>query len=294
MSKTTFLMIPFLVLVIFCSIVGMASACSSYAIYAKETVYGMNFDFGYLKDLIFTAEKAADGKKYFMMYFQLNNDFTAAVVGMNEAGVFGTLQNVEAVSFKGNDPRPTMIIATAMERSVFYGTDLTYSEDLFKNYRLVNPPNFTLHSLMADKNGKAAVVEMGEKGNAITKINGKFIVMTNFRVEEFAGQSYKNVRGGGADRYKILYEGIQKNFDTLTFDKYFSLLDSCSQYSTQASVVCFPQKQEVYFALNRDYSHIWKISIKDCTLETFRGFKSSKKVKFTDQGITATELSTWQ
>lgn len=293
-AKSTLITVPVLVLLLIFGIVGMASACSSYAIYGKETVYGMNFDFFSLKDLIFTLEKKGDGKKFAMVYFQLENDFKAPVVGMNEAGVFATLQNVEAVEYSGNDTRSTMTIAGAMEQAIYYGSDFTYPEAIFKGYRLINPPNFTLHSLMADKNGKAAVVEMGEKGNAITRINGKFIVMTNFPVVDFAGQSYKNVRGGGADRYKVLYEGIQKNFNSLTFDKYFTLLDSCSQFITKTSVVCFPQKQEVYFALNRDYTHIWKISIKDGTLETFRGFKTSKKIKLSDNGITASELSKWQ
>ena len=94
----------------------------------------------------------------------------------------------------------------------------------FNNRKVTEIEGFTqhgIHSLYADKNGDAMIVEASDKGSEITKIKDRFIVMTNFPVYKFSDKNYKEVKGDGADRYKTAYEYILENKDVFNRDHAF-------------------------------------------------------------------------
>ena len=122
--------------------------------------------------------------------------------------------------------------------------------------------SLTLHDLIADKYRDAMVVEAGDEENVITRIEGDFIVMTNFPNGEFAGKGYQDVEGVGAKRYKAAYEHI---------------LDTKAAF-------------DVDLALERDFDRVWKVSMDDQTIEGCRGVRRGKKMPLGSSGVEASEL----
>jgi hypothetical protein len=151
-----------------------------------------------------------------------------------------------------------------------------------------------LHDFFADVHGDAMVVEAGDGENVITRIEGDFLVMTNFPNGEFAGDSYKNVRGAGADRYRIAYETIADHIATFDVDRGLETLQnavSSGEYATQTSMVFAPERGEVYIALKQDFDRIWRVSILDGTIETYAGFDNSRKMNLNQVGVSASSLA---
>ena len=283
-------------LVIFVTLVyslpGMA--CSSYVIYTpKEVVYGMNFDSSIDCDTLYMIGKLPSGKKYFLQCFQGSATEYYPQVGMNEDGLYGELHSVEAVAYTGKDKKPTLSIALALEEVLKGKKTLAETEAYLNSYRLVNPTGWGLHTLYADKSGHAGIFEITATGNVEIKNDKNFMIMTNFYLSNNIGETYKTMHGYGADRYRKLYETVQKNLNKLTIDTCFSMLQEVANGSTRSTTIFFPLKQEIYL-MSDDISRIWKISLKDETIETYRGFRVRKKVKLTSEGIKGEELSKWK
>lgn len=62
------------------------------------------------------------------------------------------------------------------------------------------------------------------------------------------------------------------------------------EFSTQASLVFAPERGEIYFALKRDFSKVWKVSLADETIETYSGFGRARRMNLDSAGVTASEL----
>ena len=265
-------------------------ACTSFAVYADETLYGMNFDYPDV-ELRFTVRPSGD-RKVFQMEFAQGNDFSMTV-GMNSAGLFSSCQmlfpEAPATTSTGpNDLYPWQVYEEALLNMESVSEVTEYISD-----KRVVHWSVTLHDLFADAYGDAMVVEAGSAENAITRIEDDFLVMTNFPNGDFAGQSYTEVEGVGADRYKIAYENISDNLDRFDVDLGLETLEKAAlegEFSTQASMVFDPEKGQVYIALRRDFSRIWKVSIADGTIETFSGFGRSRTMPLDASGVLASEL----
>jgi hypothetical protein len=265
-------------------------ACTSFAVYADDTFYGMNFDYPDT-EIRFTITSSGD-LKVFQMEFLQGNDFSVTV-GMNSAGLFSSCQMLypeapAARSAGADDLYPWQIY----EEALFNFESVKEVTEFISDKRVVHW-SVTLHDLFADVHGDAMVVEAGGKENVITKIEDDFIVMTNFPNGDFAGQSYEDVEGVGADRYKIAYENILDHLTTFEVDRGLETLEKAAltgEFSTQASMVFDPEKGQVYIALKRDFSKIWKVSIADDTIETFSGFGQTRKVTLDASGVLASDL----
>jgi hypothetical protein len=127
----------------------------------------------------------------------------------------------------------------------------------------------------------------------ITRIEDDFIVMTNFPNADFADASHAEVEGVGADRYKLAYEHILDNLETFDVETGLEVLEravSTADYATLSSMVFDPERSEVYIALDRDFTRIWKVSIGDEIIETYAGFDRFESMRLDASGVLASDL----
>ena len=264
-------------------------ACTSFAVYSNETLYGMNFDYPDT-EIRFTINPSG-GLKVFQMEFEQNG--WSPTIGMNSAGLFSSCQMLfpevpAAASPSADELYPWQVYGEAL-----FNFDSVADVAKFIEDKKVVHYSVTLHDLFADTQGDAMIVEVGEKENAITRIEHDFIVMTNFPNKDFAGQSYETVEGVGAERYKIAYENISNHMATFDVARGLDTLEKAvmsGECSTQVSMVFVPERNEVYIALKRDFSEIWKVSIVDGTIETFSGFSKARKMELGPAGVLASDL----
>lgn len=268
------------------------NACSGYVVYSNETLYGMNYDDYAGPEMKFTILKEGN-TKFFLLYFE-QGGIMCTVTGMNNHGCFMSLQMDYPNSAPGKSTKPSMILPNAVLRYLQNGTSLAYIEKLVKENYMINPPGWSLHSLLADITGRAMILEVGAKDNVVIPNQNNFHVMTNFHNRDFLGKDYRAIQAPSADRYKSIYKTILEKMGHFNFDIGFNMLKGAATSDTQASMLYYPKKGEIYLALHHDYTRIWKISLAKETLETYRGFKTAKKITLDEDGITGTELSKWK
>jgi len=162
---------------------------------------------------------------------------------------------------------------------------------LLNERRLIQGVGVTLHSMFADKHGDALVVEAGHEGNHIINKKDKFIVMTNFRINDFLNVAFQKVKGVGSERYKAAYNYLLQNSGSFCVDSGIKLLKSVvnknPNWPTRCSFVFDPEQALVYVSLEGDFDKIWRVSIKKSTIETWKGFQTHKSFKIGKDGIPA-------
>lgn len=286
MKKFSFIVV-FLLLSSFCYSV---YACTSFAVYSENTFYGMNFDYNPSVEMKFCIDTVGD-LKVFDMRFDIGN-FFASTVAMNSNGLFCNLQELyPEVPPEDAGPGELPITELFAESANTRGScnDVI---DVMNDHRIVMG-TISLHSLYADSYGDAMVVEVGQKDNLITRIEGNFIVMTNFPNNEFVTTNYEAVYGAGDHRYKAAYKYLLEHADTFDVDDGFALLESAVNHSmyypTRCSMVFDPEYNEIYIALEGTFDKIWKVSLEKETVETFKGFDTYAVIDIGD-GVLASEL----
>jgi len=95
------------------------------------------------------------------------------------------------------------------------------------------------------------------------------------------------------ESYVLTYNRLLKDVKDINVDKAFAILESSSQEwrggGTQCSMVFDPEYGEVYLALNRDYTKIWKVSLAQSRIETWKGF-TKQTTAYIGEGITSEEI----
>jgi hypothetical protein len=270
---------------------GSLFACTGFAVYSDRIFYGMNFDYDPSRELKFCVNTIGDSKVFFMQ-LEWERDYFVPIVAMNTKGFFGNVQMVfpevpRRVSSGPGDIGITELLDAA--------TTLGSCQDVIDilNGHEVVMGTVSLHSLYADAYGDAMVVEVGPDDTTITRIDGDFIVMTNFPLFQFAGEPFDTVYGAGGDRYKTAYRYLMKNAKTFELEDGFTLLKSVVNYSTNAPTRCSmifdPGSNEVYIALEGNFDKVWGISLENETVETFRGFDEHITMDI-GEGVLASEL----
>jgi hypothetical protein len=98
----------------------------------------------------------------------------------------------------------------------------------------------------------------------------------------------------GADRYKTAGKYISNNIQDFDFNNGIEMLKSTAQseniYKTVCSMLFSPSEKAVYIMLQRNFNKIWKLSINQNTIETFKGFDQELKIMLDSSGILASEL----
>jgi len=161
--------------------------------------------------------------------------------------------------------------------------------DLLHEGRLIQGHGVTLHSLFADKHGDAMVVEAGHEGNKIVNKKDKFLVMTNFPNSDFVNVAVQDIEGAGAERYKAAHKYLLQNADSFCVDSAMKLLEHVvntnTSTPTRCSFVFDPEHAVVYLALEGSFDKIWKVSLENSTIETWKGFQAHKVLELGKAGM---------
>lgn len=271
-----------------------AIACTSFAVYASDTLYAMNFDFP-VTELRFSIRTYGQ-YKYFRMHFDQQGVWRF-VTGMNENGQMSTTQMVspayQANLLPGETP---WIISDCASSYLSFYEDVpmlqTYIDT--SNTRLTQPPVFGLHVLLADKNGNAIVAETGADSNMYTYPDSNFLVMTNFNNHLFWGQHYTQVAGSGAERYKTAYSYISQNITGFSLEDCIQVLNltkqSSGSYPTICSFVFDPDSSFIYIMLNRNFNQIFRASLNEEYIETYSGFTYYSRINIDTTDVLSSQL----
>jgi hypothetical protein len=267
-------------------------ACTSFAVYSGKTLYGMNFDYPPC-EVRFVLEEHKAGLVFIGSFWM--EDHYGRTVGMNDQGLFASCQMVSPARASAEEPKPDeLYIWNAFYEGVQSCSCVSGVAAFIADKLLVQYPSLGLHNLYADAEGSAMVVEPGETGNVITEMDGPFIVMTNFPNGDFQGVGYHEVRGDGAHRYETAYASIEEHFGDFDLDDAFEIVErtvqSTGEYPTLYSLVFDPLAREVYIAIERDFDHIWKVSLDDRSIESFYGFDEQISLSMGSEGILASAL----
>ncbi len=271
----------------------LSCGCTSFAVYSEQTIYGMNFDYTSDVRLVFAVSNGVQGK-----IFQFRPFGFGDMAGMNIKGLFATSHTLIP---EGKPPavRSKNHISTWMFHQMVLSRFERVAQvgQFLETKQVVQSVGTSMHNLVADKVGRAMVVEPGENGNRISIIGKRYIVMSGFPYYQLQGKSYDEAVGDGADRFKIAHQYIRSNVSGFDIDKGMEVLklarNKSDNYQTRCSMIFDPQKGEIYISLEANFDRIWKVSLKGQFIETFRGFASSRRQSIPATGLLASELMEW-
>lgn len=285
--------------------------CTCFATYFDKPIYGMNMDDPErerrFKVTTLKCNKKCSDKGICAKCILKNNNvlrFHCQIKNgnsflenacMNSFGVFSNYQIlVPNNEIKLEKPKSSIPIAKVFYQSQMYSKNIKDILKIIGNKTIYNDFGSGLHNMFADKNGNAIVLEASENGNEISFIKDNYIVMTNFPVYEFHEKHYTKAVGFGDDRYKIAHKEIishKQNFDLM---QGFNVLEKAKNTSEQCPTVCSmifdPIELNVYITLFGIFDKIWKISIINNSIETFKGFNKEYKIKLGSKGILSSQL----
>jgi len=126
---------------------------------------------------------------------------------------------------------------------------------------IVNVPNNSCHSMIADKSGNVWIVEPGRGVIYSPADESPFCLMTNFSLVDY--KTSGKMKGSGADRYKIAKKLLSKA-SHLDVAQAFGILEAAKQskgeWRTAFSMVYAQQENAVYFCYNREFQNIQKFA----------------------------------
>ena len=274
--------------------------CTSFAVYSQNNpIYGMNFD-SYDIDLKLNICSYADSNVFYFSGLMGNKYIDIA--GINNSGLFICTQALEySPNFRPCRNEDNVCVFDVAEQSLRVGNKVSDFLDVLNNrnafYSVKNPffPNMGLHTIIADKYGDTVILEEGTDANVISKIDGKFMVMTNFPNGSFKNQKFDEVYGCGADRYIEAYKDIDYRINNFGVNDAFDILrktsqDMSSRAPTICSIVFEPLKLEAYVSFNVDFDKKWKVSMKEKTICSLNGLNNNNPIIFSSEGLIVEHL----
>ncbi len=284
---------------IFFLLVSISIACTGYAVYADKVWYGMNFDYPPESDIRFSESDLEGCGIFTMSFYNTDGLFWVPVAGMNEHGLFSSLQ-YQCPMIEGTPEQSP----DQLQIHQLFGTAINeYSsmdevECIIDSMELINLYDLTLHALIADPSGNALIAEAGDGENLITRINGDWIVMTNFPNADFINTPPAEIVGVGDERYRRALAYIEENYSSFGLSEAFGTLEAAintdSVWSTKASMVFDPLERTVYIGIDSDFQRIWRVTMDEGIIETWSGFVKNRSASVWENGITVSELRTWE
>ena len=287
------------VLFVFCG-VPLACACTGFAVYGEQVVYGMNFDY-FAVPLKFLIESRGGMSVFHLafLYEKTQNDpmfrdYFAKTCGMNEKGLFCSCQEVE--------PYVTGIESLG-EGEAYIGDQydtlgscsrVAEVRHLIPSKRWVQFTGPSVHNLFADVDGHAMVTETDNREHVITEMDGDFLVMANFSNHAMDRKPLAEVVGAGAERYRRVHAYLAEHKHDFGVSRGFDLLRQtvCDDpgCNTLCSMVCLPREKTIYLTTDPEMEKIWKVSLGRNLMETERGFDRYICHSLGAEGILASEL----
>lgn len=273
-----------------------AFSCSSFAVYADKPFYGMNFDYDKFPMRFNIVDEG--GLKSFHLSFERplgDKSVWAYTGGMNSNGLFGALQEEYPIHKNQSMPGKNRIYLHQLYEGLFKFEKVQSIESICREKKLTQLKAVSIHSLFADAGGQAFVAEAGDNRNYLIKIKDRFIVMTNFPNRSLIGKSYKEAKGKGDYRYIKGYHYLKENSDSFNAEKGMHLLslmkNNDPKYPTCCSMLFVPSEKTIYVSLFTNYDKVFKVSLEDATITTFKGFSKSVEFKIDQNGLAISKLA---
>jgi hypothetical protein len=267
--------------------------CTSFAVYNRMPIYGMNFDFPEV-ELKFAVEQTELGGIFYLSF--LWDGRYRTVAGVNQAGLFAAAQILVA-QFE-IDPQPGEFTITPYElfsHALQTGRKIDDVLKILGNRRLAYTTLRKGHQLYADICGNTCILEPGPKSNRIYPLTGRNTVLTNNLFERQQVRAAANMQRLGLDRYQIAHQWINERGTHFTFQDGLELLYRTQltrgRFTTQCSLVVVPGEAAIYLSLKRDFQHIWKINLAENTLQPMNGDLKAPMRSIAAGGISSRDLS---
>ncbi len=268
-------------------------ACSSFVVYFDEPIYGMNLDIS-SSDVTFMLLEDEDlGATCFVLLFWYKELYYGSNFVMTSKGQFRSSQEQSpkkpGKEISDLDPDEAFLIFFFSNQLLAY--DLEDSLQWLEDKRLVHRHDVCEHLLLADVDGRAAIIEVGDEKNEIIPMVDDFLVMTNFKNSDFRDVPYNQIKATSSDRYQKIYEHILANRDNFDVDTAFEALRKARTPVTKCSMVFVPRENNIYFALNGSFEKLWRLSLLDKTIYTYKGHGEPQEHSVPEEGITGSYLS---
>ncbi|MBM4460676.1 MAG: linear amide C-N hydrolase, partial [Chloroflexi bacterium] len=253
-------------------------ACSLFAALgdAEDRLFGRNFDWRYSPALLlFTDRPAAGGYASISMvdlaYFSFGDqvkDLTTLPLaarrplldapgwpfdGMNAAGVAVGMAAVPQADERHDPGKPSIDSLAVMREILDRAGNVDEAVAILKGYNIAWEDGPPLHYLVADRGGRAALVEFYGGEIAVLLNAGPWHAMTNFTRSAVAGDA-----AGQCHRYDTLIRRLTDTSGTLSSRGALGLLQAVAQTdSTQWSVVYGMSTGRVEVVMGRSYGQVY-------------------------------------
>ena len=266
--------------------------CTSFAVYAEKTLYGMNFDFPDV-ELKFRLSNT-NHQQIFFLCVEGGGVFHETT-GMNADGLFAASQILVAPFEINPQPGDTLV----SPRDIFFQALSSASSvdevlTILGHRRLGYRTDRKGHYLYADQHGAACVLEPSPDGNAIYRSMHTFTIMTNRPIRRDMDRAAGHMARLDLDRYQTAHKIIQERFGIFNVADAFEVLQQTQlwkgRFKTLVSMVFDPHAKEVYLALGRDFDRIWRVCMQEHVAETYSGFGRYRQDEMGEDGITVNQL----
>jgi hypothetical protein len=179
--------------------------------------------------------------------------------GMNEKGVTIGMASVPAGNMPDDPKKPSIDSLLVIREMLDHASDVEEAVRILEKYD-IEMGSVPLHYLIADRTGKAALVEYYQ-GKTFVQYNEKpWHMATNFIVA-----STRNSPQGRCRRYDKITSVMEDNLGKLTSDQAITLLKDVSssdtEYGTQWSVVYDISNGGLWVVMGRNYEKVYSFQL---------------------------------
>ena len=236
------------------------------------------------------ADVGEEYNRFFSLAYDIG-EYTLDNAIMNDQGMFTTTQDHYPMEpyVNANDENYEGMLQFAFWTPFVFG-DVKGVRTAIAETRPLQHMFGSVHDLFADIHGDAVILELIDEEVVLTDIDGPYIVLTNFAINQLREVEPRMAKGYGQDRYTTAQQMIVENFDTFDVDKGFEVLKATKQskyayYPTRYSVVHDPLSLTSYFVLLQNFEQVWQVTLEDGMLRTYKGFATPLEMPLTDEGV---------
>jgi hypothetical protein len=176
--------------------------------------------------------------------------------GMNEHGLVVGMAAVPAGNMR-SDPQKATIGSLGIIRQILdRARDVEQAVEIFGEYNIAVSGGPPIHYLIADRSGRAALVEFYRGRMVVTFNDGPWHQATNFLRASVTGSPE-----GQCWRYDRIAQSLAENQGVLTPQSAMDLLESVAQDSTQWSIVYDFGAGGIQVAMDRAYDQVYSFQL---------------------------------
>jgi hypothetical protein len=259
-----------------------AWGCSLFAALAdpENLLYGRNFDWEYSPALLLLTDPPEGYASVSMVdiaYLGFTGEKSAGLTGlpladrrglldaplipfdgMNEHGLVVGMAAVPPGDVPPDPEKETVGSLGAIRKVLDSARDVDEAVAILASYNIDFSGGPPIHYLLADRSGKAALVEF---------FNGEMHVLPNTRpyhqATNFLRSAFGESAAGECWRYDLLEEALSASAGKLSMHTALGLLESVAQANTQWSVVYGISTGEVRVVVGQDYGEVHNFNLGD-------------------------------